>query len=44
MAKVRAGVSLDRDLYEKLREMAEADKRSISSLINAILYKAVMND
>lgn len=43
MQKVRAGVSLDKELYEKLRKMADADRRSISSLINAILYKAVMD-
>ena len=43
MQKVRAGVSLDREQYEKLRKMAEEDRRSISSLINALLYKASMN-
>ena len=41
MNKVRAGVSLDRELYEKLRKMAEEDHRSISSLINLILHKAL---
>jgi len=41
MKKVRAGVSLDRELYETLRQMAEEDRRSISSLINALLWKAL---
>lgn len=44
MRKVRAGVSLDRDLYEKLRKMAEEDRRSISSLINALLHKVLEKD
>lgn len=42
MRKVRAGVTLDKELYEKLRKMAEEDRRSLSSLIESILYKAVM--
>ena len=41
MAKIRAGISLDEELYEKLREMAEEDRRSISSLVNALLWKFV---
>lgn len=41
MNKVRAGVSLDRELYEKLRKMAESEHRSISSLINALLHRVV---
>ena len=41
MKKVRAGVSLDKELYEVLRLMAEEDRRSISSLVNALLWKAI---
>ena len=43
MAKIRAGISLDAELYDKLREMAEEERRSISSLVNALLWKLVMN-
>lgn len=43
MAKTRAGISLDTELYEKLRKMADEDKRSISSLVNALLWKLVMD-
>lgn len=42
MRKVKAGVTLDKELYEKLKKMAEEDRRSVSSLIESILYKAVM--
>lgn len=41
MKKIRAGVSLDRELYDALRRKAEEDRRSISSLINALLWKAL---
>lgn len=41
MSKSRVGVSLDKDLYDILRQMAKEDRRSISSLINALLWKAV---
>ena len=41
MAKIRAGISLDSELYDKLRELAEEDRRSISSLVNALLWKIV---
>lgn len=42
MRKVRAGITIDKELYEKLRKMAEEDRRSFSSLVESILYKAVM--
>ena len=42
MRKIKAGITLDRELYDKLKKMAEDDRRSVSSLIESILYKAVM--
>lgn len=35
--KVRVGMTLDEDLVERLKEMAEEDDRSFSQYVNLIL-------
>ena len=37
--KERISITIDNDLLEKLRELAEYDDRSLSSYINLILRK-----
>lgn len=39
--KVKMGVTVDQKLFEKLLELARADKRSLSSYVNYLLYKAL---
>lgn len=39
--KEKISITIDNDLLEKLREMAEEDDRSLSSYINLILKKHI---
>ena len=41
MNKIKTGISLDKELYDKLLIMAKEDRRSISGLINSLLWKVV---
>lgn len=35
--KIKASISISPEIYEKVREIAEADHRSVSSMIEKIL-------
>lgn len=41
MRRVRAGITIDKELYEKLRKIAEEDGRSFSNLVEKLLFEAV---
>lgn len=37
MEKVKTSISIDKDVYEKLKELAESEDRSFSQQLNKIL-------
>ncbi|MDO4868925.1 MAG: hypothetical protein Q4A65_01345 [Bacillota bacterium] len=39
--KVKMGVTIEQELYEKLLILAREDKRSLSAYVNYLLYKAI---
>jgi len=41
--KIRTSITLDEDIYEKIKTLAENDDRSLSSYINLLLREHIEN-
>lgn len=42
--KTKRNISLDADLYDKLKAMAEEENRSLSNLIEVLIIKALREE